>query len=383
MEWQWGAERDPSAEELASVAERVSFVERGVIVCGPRAAMDGLPPAVTELSRATGYPVLAEAASGVRWAAETDLVSQYDLFLRHGPTAKALTPKLILRFGGGLTSKPLQEWLDRSTAPVVLFSDDGAAVDPAHQAVTLIRANAALAARALATKVNRGHGDWAASFHRAQAACAKALHQVFQSQQGLTEPLIAHETARALPEGGRLFVASSMPVRDLDAFGTSSARLARVLSNRGVNGIDGTLSSAIGVAAASKRPTVALVGDLAFLHDLNGLLIARRHDIPLTVVVVNNDGGGIFSFLPVAKIEQHFEELFGTPHGLNLAHAAALFDAAYVEPRSSKELRAALTQHVGRGLCIVNARVDRHESPVEHQALYAKAHQALEELSWP
>jgi 2-succinyl-5-enolpyruvyl-6-hydroxy-3-cyclohexene-1-carboxylate synthase len=313
------------------------------------------------------------------------LVAQYDAFLRHAPTARALSPKLVLRFGGGLTSKVLGEWVDGADAPLVLFSEDGSPFDPAHRAVTLVRGNGTLSARALTAQLSdssRPPGEWASSFAKAQEVAASVLARAFEAQPELTEPLVAHETARALPDGARLFVASSMPIRDLDAFALPRRWGGRVLSNRGLNGIDGTLSTSVGVAATSGRPTVVLTGDLAFLHDLNGLLIARRHDLSLTVVLVNNDGGGIFSFLPVAQVERHFEELFGTPHGMDFAHAAALFGARYVDVRSPKELRAALGQHVGTGLSILDVRVDRHMNPKNHQALYAQVQKALEELPW-
>jgi 2-succinyl-5-enolpyruvyl-6-hydroxy-3-cyclohexene-1-carboxylate synthase len=168
----------------------------------------------------------------------------------------------------------------------------------------------------------------------------------------------------------------------LDAFGHTFGRDVRVLSTRGVNGIDGTLSSALGVCAASGRPTVLLSGDLAFLHDLNGLLIAKRYQLPLTVVVVNNDGGGIFSFLPIAQFPDHFEELFGTPHGVDLSHAAALFGAGYMAPRSPRELVRALGASVGQGFSIVAVRVDRQSNPAEHQSLYGQVQAALGGRPW-
>lgn len=382
-EWQWGSAREPQKDELTQVLGRIRGCKRGVIVCGPRAPAEGFAAAIAELSRATGYPVLAEAASGARWSMEgSGTVAQYDLLLRTPAAAKALTPELVLRFGGGLTSKRLTEWLDTSLAPVVLFSEDGTPYDPTHRAVALVRSGAESACRAIASQVTRGPGEWAALFSKAQAVCGQLLQDAFEEQASVTEPQLAFETVRALPEGARLFVASSMPIRDVDAFGGPASPTLKVFSNRGINGIDGTLSSALGVAASSGQPTVVLTGDLAFLHDLNGLLIARRHHIPLTVVVVNNDGGGIFSFLPVAQATPHFEELFGTPHGTDFSHAAALFGARYAEPRSTKELKAALHEHVGKGLSVLNVRVDRHANPLEHQKLYARALAALGELPW-
>ena len=366
------------AAELAQVSARLRQVERGIIVCGPRAAADGFGAAVNSLSRATGYPVFAEAASQARWGPETDgVISQYDLLLRDADFALAHLPELILRFGGGLTSKRLSEWMEESAAPVILLSDGGAAADPLHRAEVMLRGNASANARALSGLGLRQVGAWHGAFVKRQAVATQLLKSVFESQPHLTEPLIAFETVRALPRGAQLFLASSMPVRDVDAFAPACPQELRVFSNRGVNGIDGTLSSALGASVAAGRPTVLLTGDLAFLHDLNGLLIAKRYRLPLTIVVVNNDGGGIFSFLPVAQLGAPFEELFATPHGLNLKHAAALFEARYLSPSSPKALGDALHQCVGEGLSILDVHVDRHANPVEHQALYAQLAQAF------
>ena len=156
----------------------------------------------------------------------------------------------------------------------------------------------------------------------AERRARAALEAAFAADASLSEPRVAREVVAALPAGARLFVSSSMPVRDVDAFAPASAAPLRVLASRGANGIDGIVSTALGVAAAADGPTVLLTGDLAFLHDLGGLVTARRSGVPLTLVVVNNDGGGIFSFLPVAPTTPHFEPLFATPHGLDLAHAA-------------------------------------------------------------
>jgi 2-succinyl-5-enolpyruvyl-6-hydroxy-3-cyclohexene-1-carboxylate synthase len=155
-----------------------------------------------------------------------------------------------------------------------------------------------------------------------------------------------------------------------------------VLSNRGANGIDGIISSALGVAAASGRPTVLLTGDVAFLHDVGGLLSAHRHGVPLTVVVVNNDGGGIFSFLPIAKATEHFEELFGTPHGVDLSHAAALYGARFHRPEAPAALRAAVQQGLEGGLHVIEVRTDRTKNVEVHRGLFARMTEALGPGPW-
>jgi 2-succinyl-5-enolpyruvyl-6-hydroxy-3-cyclohexene-1-carboxylate synthase len=379
--------RQPDPRVLEEVRARVAATEHGVIVCGPRDEHEGFAEAISALSEATGYPVLAEATSQVRFGGGPATVSLYDAMLRHAPFAQAHRPKLVLRFGGGLTPKGPQAWLDDSGAEVVLFSDEGALFDPAHRAARVVEGSAVAACEALARGLSRGLGPWARSFLWAEQWARAALESAFSEDMSLTEMRIAHEVVGALPEGANLFVSSSMPIRDVDAFAPPTGRRLQVLANRGANGIDGIVSSALGVAAASGRPTVLLTGDLAFLHDVGGLLVARRSGVPLTVVVVNNDGGGIFSFLPIARAEEaqaHYEALWGTPHGVDLSHAAALYGARFRRPDSPASLRAAVTEGLkGGGLQVIEVRVVERMKNVElHRQLFAKMAASLGEGPW-
>ena len=194
----------------------------------------------------------------------------------------------------------------------------------------------------------------------------------------LSEPLVAARLSEWLPADATLFVASSMPVRDVELFSGVQETAPRVLSNRGANGIDGTLSSAFGAAAAGDGPVVLLVGDVALAHDIGGLLSARRLGLTLTIVLLNNDGGGIFNFLPVAREEDAFEEHVATPHGLDFSRAAALYGCGYERPASVAQLEAA----VGRGLganatTIIEVRTDRERNLALHRRVADAVRAAL------
>jgi 2-succinyl-5-enolpyruvyl-6-hydroxy-3-cyclohexene-1-carboxylate synthase len=374
--------RQPAPHAIDEVRRRIAATEKGLIVCGPRDEEDGFAESITALSHATGYPVIAEAASQARYGGGAGTLSLYDALLRHPPFAQAHKPELVLRFGGGLTPKGPQQWLDASGAHIVLFSDEGALFDPAHRAAQVIEGSAIAACEALSRGMSRGLGLWAQRFLQAERMARSALEAAFAEQGRLNEPRVAREVVASLPSGANLFVSSSMPIRDVDAFAPGSAMPLRVLSNRGANGIDGIISSALGVAAASGRPTVLLTGDLAFLHDVGGLLTARRHHLSLTVVVVNNDGGGIFSFLPIAKATEHFEPLFGTPHGVDLSHAAALYGAEFHRPDSAPALRASVKVGMEGGLHIIEVRTDRTDNVEHHRQLFARIGTALGEGPW-
>lgn len=352
----------PGVPDLREVAAELLRRPRGAIVCGPRDAQDELPAAVRELSHALGYPVIADAASQVRFAL-ADAVAHADLILRSEPWARALRPEAVIRIGGGVSSKLLQAYVEEASYTAVLH-ERGALVDPAHTASVSIEGDAPAICRALtsAAGLRAAASGIAELYAEAEARARAALESAF-ADAPWGEPLIAREAALA---AAQLYVSSSMPVRDLDAF---ASRGGRVLANRGVNGIDGIISSAAGAAAATGTRTLALLGDLALLHDLGGLVAAARLRIPLTVLAVNNDGGGIFHFLPIAQHAERFEELFATPHGLDLEGAARLCGAEFARVTDARSLRAALQGPPA--LRLIEARTERSRNLEQHRAMQA------------
>ena len=372
--------RLPRPAELEAVRRRLAAAERGLVVVGPRARQDALATAARTLAASYGYPLVAEAASNVRWNPGVPAVAHLDLLLRSEGWALGARPDLVVRLGGGLCSRRVSEWLDASGAEVVLLSEGGDPIDPQHRASVVLEGDVPAMCEALAAATAPRRAPWADGFHRADAIADTAVAAALERDGRLSEPAVARTVVSLLPAGVRLVVASSMPIRDVDAFAPSSAEPVRVLSNRGLNGIDGTLSTALGVAAASGAPTVALVGDLAFLHDLGALVQARRTGLPLTVVVVNNDGGGIFSFLPIARATPHFEALFGTPHGVDLSAAAALAGARFVRATTPSALAGALREWPERGMQLIEVVVPDRAANVEiHHSLGAAVARAVEE----
>ena len=375
--------QEPRPEALDALRRRLEVTPRGVIVCGPRDLDEGLRGAVIALGRGLAYPVLAEATSQVRFGANgAEVLTHYDLFLRHGAFAAAHRPQIVLRFGGPLISKVLQAWLDESGGEIVSFVDEGSPIDPAHSAATFIEGSPVAACDRLSIARVKNGFEWPRSFQAAEKRVRAALEDAFATDQALTEPRACREVIAAAPPGGTLFVSSSMPIRDVDAFGSASTIPIRMLANRGTNGIDGTLSTALGVAASSSRPTLLLTGDLALIHDLGGLLTAARHKLSLTIVVINNNGGGIFSFLPIAGFREHFEALFATPHDLQLSRLAELFGARYCAPTTASELRALLKTCIEGGLHLLEVRTNREDNQAQHRALYELACESLGSGPW-
>jgi 2-succinyl-5-enolpyruvyl-6-hydroxy-3-cyclohexene-1-carboxylate synthase len=258
--------------------------------------------------------------------------------------------------------------------PQVAFAPPSVWADPDATLAVLLdgAAGPALAAAALP----EAETGWLAGWRAADARVAGGLDGVLGD--GLSEPQVARSLVARLPADATLVVASSMPVRDVEGFAAVRDDPPRVLSNRGANGIDGTISTAFGVASVSEGPVVALLGDVALLHDIGGLLAARRLRIPLVLVVINNDGGGIFEFLPVGRERDIFEEHVATPHGVDLAHAAALYGCALQRPEGLSALGAAVDRALGAdGTTIVEVRTDRAENLALHRRATEAALAAL------
>ncbi len=372
----------PAEQLLDSLAERLRVTPRGIILAG-RMAEPGAVAAITELALATGYPILAEPTSQLRLGAHDRslVVCAYEPIARARPDA--LIPELVLRFGEMPTCKPLRQWIATlGKAPQLVIDPSHAWNDPARIAGSIVRADAGAVARGLASRMQQADVDeaWSRAWLAAAAAAEAAIGAELDAAQHPTEPGLQRALGRAYGEGELVYTASSMPIRDQEAFLESADPDVLFLANRGANGIDGLISSGIGASAASGRPTVIVTGDLGLLHDLGGLAAAGEAEAPVRIVVVNNDGGAIFGFLPQAEQigEAEFEALLGTPRGVDLVAAAALFGLDYRRVDDLGELASALA--AGSGL--IEIRVDRSQNVALHQRLSAVAIEALErELS--
>lgn len=363
-----------SDDEIAALARELEGAERGVVVAGPHPEADRLGPVLRRFAAAWGAPLLADPLSGGRHGppAGATVIAGYDLLLRDPETAAALRPDRIVRVGAAPTSAALVAWLDRHRDVPQTVIDAGRRWKDhqaiAHHAVPVCPVDALhrLAAEGLET----GEEGWRARWSRADRAVA---------DQALAGPAheghLARAVVDALPANAPLFVSSSMPVRDVDAFGGARDETVSVLGNRGASGIDGIVSTALGVAAGSGRATAALVGDLAFLHDLNGLLATRERDARLVLVVVNNDGGGIFHMLPVREREPAFTPYFATPHGADFEKAAGVYGVDYrrVAPEGlGGAVSEALTSE-REGTVVLEVLTDRDDNSTAHAAAVQRA----------
>jgi 2-succinyl-5-enolpyruvyl-6-hydroxy-3-cyclohexene-1-carboxylate synthase len=342
--------------QAGAAGEPLEWAERGAVVCGDG---DYDPAPLLELAEAAGWPVLAEPSSNARRG--PNALSAYGYLLGAAGFVAQHRPEVIVSAGRpGLSRGQLAFLRGSPGAPpprhVVLAQGPGRWADPARTA-TCVAASLRLSGPA---RGPGGSSAWLGSWQRADAAARGAADAILDARAAISEPRLARDLAAALPDGALLWAASSLPVRDLDLHMAPRAGV-RVLASRGASGVDGLVSSAIGAAlahqAAGGGPAVALLGDLAFLHDLPGLLLGPDEPRPdLVLVVVNNDGGGIFSDLEQAAFAGPFERLFGTPHGADVAGLARAARLPYDRVERPADLGPALA---GRGLRVIEVRTQR------------------------
>ena len=356
----------PAPEDVARLALAVAAEARGAVVAGWGADVD--PVAVERFAAAAGWPVLADPISGARQG--PNAVSTYDAILRGPGAAEALRPDVVLRLGAPLTSKAAGAWLDPSV-PQILVDPDGVWLDPARGAAERIAADPTALLEAVVARVGASvrpePSTWLRSWLEAEGKARAALDRFLDDWPEPFEGRVARDLVDALPAGSTLVVGSSMPVRDVESFARARAGV-RFLSNRGVNGIDGFVSTVLGTAGgATAGPVVALCGDLTFLHDAGGLLGVTRRGLTAVIVVVDNRGGGIFNFLPQAGLAE-FETLFGTPQDVDLAALAAVHGVSSERVGKADELVPAVERALAAGgVRLVVVPTDRADNVARHR----------------
>ncbi|HEX2784563.1 MAG TPA: 2-succinyl-5-enolpyruvyl-6-hydroxy-3-cyclohexene-1-carboxylic-acid synthase, partial [Ilumatobacteraceae bacterium] len=335
----------------------------GVIVAGNGVDQ---PKAVDALADATGWPVLADALSGCQTL--DSAVVRFDALLRHRGFADAHRPAAVLQLGMPPASKVLSQWLAESSATHVAVSPVGLISDPNLVGARQVHAPIGelctrLAAHATARPVAAWRDGWVAADRTAR----DVLYAALRAERCLSEPGTALAVTAHVPPGGHLVVASSMPVRDVEWFGTPRGDIT-VHANRGANGIDGVIATAIGVALGSRASTTVLLGDVAFCHDLSSLAALQARELDLTIVVTDNDGGAIFSFLPQASAlpAERFEKLFGTPHGTDVVEVARALGLRSYATNSARGLSGAYDEP---DTCVVRIASDRRQNVTVHAAL--------------
>jgi 2-succinyl-5-enolpyruvyl-6-hydroxy-3-cyclohexene-1-carboxylate synthase len=413
---------EPTEFILDEVAGHIGDAIAGVIIVGRQTDPELREP-LAHLARASGFPILAEPTSQLRLGPHdrSYVVTTYDTLLRDEHFARAVVPELVLRFGDLPTSKPLRQWLAASGADQIVVDPSGGWNEPTGRAAAILRVDPSEAASGWAAKLERVrassegaargplHSRTAGRFAqgpprgapeawlKAEAAALAAIAEELDggaagSTEGgagrtetsaggaeITEPGLHLALGRAHADGDLVYTSSSMPIRDQETFLAPGPADVLLLCNRGANGIDGLVSSGIGAAHASGRPTTIVTGDIGFLHDIGGLAALRDVTTVVRIVVIDNGGGGIFSFLPQQEAlgAEEFEALLGTPRGVSVEKAAALFDLPYRHLESLADLPAALAAGTG----LIEVRADRATNVAIHRRITDRVLAAIGELN--
>ena len=391
---QWGAA--PIEDEVRAVTAALTAAStasraggsRGLIVAGPVSDPETVGPAIGDLARATGFPVLADPLSGVRFSEHCAeyVVAWYDLFLASfldTNLREVLKPDVVIRIGGAPVSSSLLAFLSElAHVPQVRITSRHCWKDDLGVASLSIRAEVASFIRAVTDEWSAAKAptSWRERWREIDQAARQAVCDFRSSDAGdAFEGDVLAAVVAGVPEGTTLFVSNSMPVRDLDAFGGGGKPL-HVYGNRGASGIDGIVSTVAGIAAAShgRSPIVAVVGDVAFYHDMNGLFAVAKHRLDIVFVVINNDGGGIFHMLPIRDREPEFTQYFATPHGLDFRHTAELYRIPYQRVDHPSGAADALGEVLaGTGPRILEVRSDRDQNQCSRKAVAEAVRRAV------
>jgi 2-succinyl-5-enolpyruvyl-6-hydroxy-3-cyclohexene-1-carboxylate synthase len=367
---------------IEKLVDELSGIERGLIVCGSQED-PALREAVVRLAGTLHYPVLADPLSQLRSGSHDKkwVIDGYDAFLRNEETARQYAPEVVVRLGAMPVSKAFLLYMKKHSAcrhivvdtverwrePTQLASDVIEA-DPVEFCGALIRQ--------LRNKTISTDSGWANDWFQLNRLTQETVKKAGRFDE-LFEGGVFTELQANLPEYATLFVGNSMPVRDLDTFFCNNDTGIRTMANRGANGIDGVVSSALG-ASTDEHPLVLVIGDLSFFHDLNGLLAAKMHRLNVTIVVVNNDGGGIFSFLPQAKDPTHFEELFGTPVDLDFQKAVHMYGGTFSSVEDWTDFRDDIKRSLQTGgLNVIEVKTNREANAEMHHSIWQAVSQAL------
>lgn len=354
---------------LNKIAEIIMQCEKGLIIVGPMEYDEKAIKNIKVLSEISKYPILADGVSHFRFKVSKtakNIISNYNSFLLSSAFCKKYKPEFILHFGGTPTSTNLLNYLADCDAERYQVNEFGDLNDPSRNTKLILNYRAGLYTGTIIDLLNkenfsRKKSIWFTSFAKAEKISEKVTSDLLTENNKLNEPKIILELVKLLQSKTNLFIGNSLPIRDFDYFSATSSKLFYLFFNRGASGIDGVVSTALGVAKI-RKPTVLITGDLTFLHDLSAMIMAKNNNIPLILVLINNNGGGIFQTLPISRKKKLLKEYFITPHNLNIDEIVQAFGIKYKLIKNKNELKNALKNLNIKVPIVLEVRTNANES---------------------
>ena len=340
---QYVSPKPGSLSDPTAIARRINAIKKGIVVVGKIDA--GEHDAVIEFAKRLGWPVFADISSGLRLGCtEKNIIHYFDQLLLSEKVRNEISDCAIVHLGGRITSKRYYEFVQaKQPAEYIMVLNHALRNDPAHKVTVRLESSVSDFCKSMLPLVKRGKNPVLQSLITANQRLDKDIEAKLR-REPLSESYAARLVSQLVPEGTGVFLSNSMPIRDMDMYADFKGAKVQVAGNRGASGIDGIIASACGYAKGLQAPVTLMIGDLAFLHDLNSLAILKDVEQPVIMVILNNGGGRIFSFLPIAKEQDVFEKYFGTPHPFTFANAAAMFELNYHRPHDAKQLGKVYTQ---------------------------------------
>lgn len=369
----------PSPSTMDFVETCIIDAQQGFIIVGELGESIS-KDAFWGFAKSIQWPILADPLSQLRMGVPKEcrhlLIDQYDALLKSEHFKNAVRADVVIRFGAQPVSKPLSLFLkDLQPNTYIAVDEDPLFRDSLGVVTHHVQSQPQVFWKEYSScKFNQSLDTWT----RANVIATEHIERYIEEQQD--EGAFAGMLFQHLADGSDLIASSSMPIRDVDTFFNQTSKDIAIYANRGTNGIDGVVSTAFGIHQARKRPATLLIGDISFLHDVNGLLASRFHSTDLTIVVMNNDGGGIFSYLPQSAEETYFEKLFGTPTGLTFDSIAQMYEAEYFSVESKQAFKEALKTPKHKDLRIIEVKTDRQENVLAHRQLWSCITKELDEL---
>ncbi|MEQ6354406.1 2-succinyl-5-enolpyruvyl-6-hydroxy-3-cyclohexene-1-carboxylic-acid synthase [Lysinibacillus sp. M3] len=369
----------PSMATQQELSEIIRATKKGFVIIG-ELALDTDLTMMWEFVRQLKWPVIVESLSNMRSSVPEDclpyMITTYDAIMKSEDFKALVKPDTVLRLGAQPVSKFIMQFITKSQPDAYIVVDE----DPMFRDAT----------GASTHFVHASIGEWLTQLEVSETALEAAYLAEWQDANDIALEYIEHYSDGAIdegamvsrllkmiPNGSDIFVSSSMPVRDIDTFLMATPKDLRIIANRGTNGIDGVVSTAMGFSQGNNRETYLLIGDLAFLHDVNGLIASRYQECNLTIIVMNNDGGGIFSYLPQSTVEAHYEDLFGTPTALEFFDIANMYGMDYIRVDDISELSVKFTTMKKRPMRLIEIFTNREENVYAHRALWNRINAGL------
>ncbi len=378
-----------ATNDIEPIVEKINAIKSGIIVVGKLGTQQDREGAL-KLAQALNWPIFPDISSGLRLGENNkNIISYFDQILLSDHFAKHSTVDGVIHLGGRITSKRWYEYIDHHRPKEYLMVlNHPLRNDPTHIVTTRLQTKVNLFCEAIVEKLSqRKENTFLSHLQNANKVVEETINnfletssELFETPHELSEPEVARLISQLIPKNTGLFLASSLPVREMDMYADFKGNAIEIGANRGASGIDGTIASVCGFTVGLNKSVTLLIGDLAFLYDLNSLAMVKDLKKPLVIVVINNNGGGIFSFLPIAHSNKLFEKFFGTPHNLSFESAAKLFNLNYAQPKTKTEFKNFYQKAVsGKTSTIIEVIANREQNVAIHHDLQKKIAVALSE----